>query len=113
MNVVFLTLITSFTATFLMNAIPRTRNPQSVLRLTALHLANEQFAIMESKGAGNFELKSYVDEEDLTTKNYSENVPIKFDISVKSLGGNAYEVEVSWNEREDSVKLERTIRSAD
>ena len=40
LNVVILTLITAFAATILMNAAPRLKNPRSVLRLTAIHLAN-------------------------------------------------------------------------
>lgn len=39
LNVVFLTLITSFAAMILMNAAPRLKNPQAALRLTAIHLA--------------------------------------------------------------------------
>jgi len=62
LNVVFLTLITALAATILMDAAPRIKNPQSVLRLTAIHLANKQFAILESKateGANGFKETSY------------------------------------------------------
>ena len=52
LNVIFLTLITSFAAMILLNAAPRVRNSQSRLRLTALYLADEQFAQLESLAAG-------------------------------------------------------------
>ena len=117
LNVVFLTLITSFAAMILLNAIPRIKNPQSMLRLTAIHLANEQFAMMESSAAqGKFELKYLGKPEDLTTKNFSEDNPIEFTVTPKenSSYGNLHyvTVKVDWtvNEQKDFVKLERTIR---
>ena len=45
LNVVLLTLITSFAAMILMNAAPRLTNPQSVLRLTAIHWLASKSAI--------------------------------------------------------------------
>ncbi|MBQ4403269.1 MAG: hypothetical protein IJL12_08340 [Selenomonadaceae bacterium] len=117
LNVVFLTLITSFAAMILMNAAPRLKNPQAALRLTAIHLANEQFAMMESKAAaGTLDLSCQVKPEDLTTKNFSEGVPINFTVtsSEKSSNGNLHTVavEVAWTVggQDASVKLERTIR---
>ena len=69
LNVVFLTLITSFAAMILMNAAPRIRNPQAMLKLTATHLANEQFTFMEYHAAqGNLTMKNYIADEDLTTE---------------------------------------------
>ena len=61
LSVVILTLITSFAAMILMNAAPRLTKPQSVLRLTAIHLANEQFAMLESLAAsgGRIEFKLF------------------------------------------------------
>ena len=92
LNVVFLTLITAFAATILMNAAPRLKNPQSVLKLTAIHLANEQFAMLESKAAaGELAAGSYdflgVD-EDLTTENYGAGKPIKFEVATKVTADN-------------------------
>ena len=74
LNVVILTLITAFAATILLNAAPRITNPQSVLRLTAIHLANEQFAMLESLAAngelatGNYDFLGK--DADLTTQNF-------------------------------------------
>lgn len=84
LNVVILTLITSFAAMILMTAAPRLKNPQSVLRLTAIHLANEQFAILESKAAnGDLAAGSYDflgEDDDLTTNNFGKNIPVKFKV---------------------------------
>lgn len=116
LNVIFLTLITSFAAMILINAVPRVRNPQAVLRLTAIYLANEQFAMIESKAvAGELDLNYMGKPEDLTTENYSENVPITFKVtSTDKPNGNlhAVTVKVEWtaNGRDSFVELERTIR---
>ena len=114
LNVIFLLLITSVAAMILMNAAPRIKNPQSVLRLTALHVANEQFAMIESKAAeGTLDLKCHV--KDLTTENFSEKVPITFKVtSTDNPNGNLHfvTVKVEWtvNGREEFIEAERTIR---
>ena len=117
LNVVFLTLITSAVAMILMNAAPRFKNSQAVLRLTAIHLANEKFAFMESKAAsGVFDLNCPINSEDLTTENFGKKVPIKFKITPteKSSAGNLHHVnvKVEWNVdgRENYIEVERTIR---
>ena len=117
LNVIFLTLITSFAAIILINAVPRVRNPQSVLKLTAIHLANEQLAMIESLAAEDGELNlNYLGKpEDLTTENFSEKVPITFNVtSTDNPNGNLHDVtvKVEWtiDGREDFIELERTIR---
>ena len=116
LNVIFLTLITSFAAMILINAVPRVRNSQAVLRLTAIHLANEQLAMIESKAAaGELDLNYLGKPEDLTTENFSENIPITFNVtSTDKPNGNlhAVTVKVEWtvNGRDSFVELERTIR---
>ena len=118
LNVVFLTLITSFAAMVLFNAIPRIKNPQSVLRLTAIHLANKQFALMESKAfePGILDLNCLLDDEDLTTENFSEKSPITFTVTPheNSSDGNLHEVtvKVEWeiDGQSSSLEVERTIR---
>ena len=107
LNVVFLTLITSFAAMILLNAVPRAKNPQSTLRLTALYVANEQFAQLESMAAaGELNEGSYSFQgvpEDLTTKNLTATdagAPITFKVTthVTGDGGNLrnVSVKVSW-----------------
>ena len=117
LHVVFLTLITSFAAMILFNAAPRIKNPQSVLRLTALHLANEKFALIESRAAqGILDLDCPLPAEDLTTNNFSEKVSIPFTVTANSkfLAENLYNVtvRVEWkfDKPKNFVELERTIR---
>lgn len=117
LNVVFLTLITSFAAMILMNAAPRIRNPQATLRLTALYLANEQFAMLENKAAngelaaGSYEFLGYKD--DLTTINFSEKIPVKFEIDTTvTENGNLRDAAVTVTIKDDKnfkLEAERTI----
>lgn len=91
LNVVFLTLITAFAATILMNAAPRLENPQSVLRLTAIHLANEEFALLESKAANG---ESLTEENGFqaTSYNLGEGKPIVFDVKADIPDDNPAEI---------------------
>ncbi len=119
LNTVFLTLITAFAATILLNAAPRVKNPQSVLRLTAIHLANEQFALMESRAlAGELEAGNYPfagNDADLTTENAGAGKPVIFDVATRVTdSGNlrGVKVTVSWTFGGDNFMFaeERTIR---
>ena len=84
LNVIFLTLITSVAAMILMNAATRARNPQVMLRLTAIHLTNEQFAALESLAATGDMLSGRKNfqgnDEDLTNYNLGKENPIKFEV---------------------------------
>lgn len=112
LNVVFLTLIISFAAMILINATPRARNPQATLRLTALYLANEQFAELESLSARGEALSSnyHGKAEDLITTNLSDNNPIEFKVTT-NISGNRATVKVSWQVGNDKfeIETERTI----
>lgn len=118
LNVVFLTLITSFAAMILFNAAPRIKNPHSVLRLTAIHLANEKFALIESNAVENgiLDLNCSVNQEHLTTKNLGKGKSTTFTVTAnkKNSNGNTHEVtvKVEWsiNEQQDYIEIERTIR---
>ena len=101
LNVVFLTLITSFAAMILLNAAPRVRNSQSQLRLTALYLANEQFAELESAAV----LKNEAPTNSTNTRNFdgrdytiktevSGAAPYKVTITITIEGRNDFEVKV-------------------
>lgn len=117
LNVVILTLITSFAAMILMNAAPRLTRPQSVLRLTAIHLANEQFAVLESLAvAGELAEGSHDflgEDDDLTTTNAGK--PIKFKVTADVNGGDGLnlrgvKVTVTIEGDEDfELTAERTI----
>ena len=117
LNVIFLTLITSFAAMILFNAAPRIKNPQSVLRLTAVHLANEQFALIESKAAaGNLDLNCKIESEKLTTKNFGEGKPITFSVTPTEISSDenfhVVKVTIQWavDEKDFKFEEERTIR---
>ena len=118
LNVVFLTVITSFAAMILLNAVPRAKNPISTLRLTALYVANEQFAQLESlAAAGELNAAGYsfqgVD-EDLTTENAGAPITFKVTTHVTSGGGNLRKVsvKVSWtfNGKDFELASERMMR---
>ena len=120
LNVIFLTVITSFAAMILLNAATQAKNPQSILQLTALHVANEQFAQLESLAAadeleaGSYPFKGL--DEDLTTENFGEGSPVTFnvDTEVSNGGGNLRKVTVtvSWTvgEKNFEIESERTVR---
>jgi len=114
-NVIFLTLITAFAAMILLNAASRIKNPQSTLRLTALYLANEQLAQLESLATAGSELPTSFQGEpkDLITENLSEENPIEFEVKTEINGDNVCNVKVtvSWiaNGREDFIEVERAI----
>lgn len=113
LNVVFLTLITSFAAMILMNAAPRMKNPQGTLRLTALYLANEQLAELESLAARGEPLSGSYNgkQEDLITENLGRDNPINFTVTTK-ISGNKAVVKVSWQvgDKDFEIETERTIR---
>ncbi|MBR1646679.1 MAG: hypothetical protein IJ685_07860 [Selenomonadaceae bacterium] len=118
LNVVLLTLITSFAAMILLNAVPRAKNPQSTLRLTALYVANEQFAQLESLAtAGELNTGNYSFQgkpEDLTTEN--AGAPIKFTVTTNVTNGSGnlrkVSVKVSWkfNGKDFEIASERMMR---
>ena len=118
-NVIFLLMITAAAATILINAFPRMNSPQAVLRLTAIHLANEQFAILESLAAQGDDLSGKTsfqgNRDDLKSINYVNDAPIEFEVTTTLTGsGNlrGVKVTVSW-EFEDKtydLELERTVR---
>lgn len=118
LSVVFLTLITSFAALILLNAATRAQNPQSTLRLTALHLANEQFAQLESMATidGRLDAGSYSFQglpEDLTTENF-KSAPITFTVKTQVKlpdDGDEYsdDVNYSGNLREVKVTVSWTV----
>lgn len=117
LNVIFLTVITSFAAMILLNAAPRVRNSHSTLRLTAIHLANEQFAHLESRAASGMSIGgSYGflgDKTDLTSENFSAGAPTVFTVEAHVSGSNPHKatVTVSWQvgEKIFSLEAERTI----
>ncbi|MBO4780527.1 MAG: type II secretion system protein [Selenomonadaceae bacterium] len=105
LNVIILMLITSFAAVILMNAAPRIKNSQSVLRLTAIHLANEQFAMLESLAANG---ESLTEQKNFkaTTYNLGKNNPIVFEV-------NADVPDTSTVSKITSLKVKVTVTIVD
>ena len=115
LNVIFLTLITAFAAQILLNAVPRVRNPEATLRMTAIYLANEQFAMLESRAANGTLSGSYSflgKDDDLTSYNLDEENPVEFKVNT-SVNGTPPKatVKITWQvgEKNFELKLERTI----
>lgn len=116
LNVVFLTLITSFAAMILLNAAPRVRNSQSQLRLTALYLAEEQFAYLESdaaEGKAPTSSENFLGKpDDLITKNFGgKDYEVEFKVKTEVSGAAPYKVTVtvSWSDDNFKVKVQRMI----
>ena len=100
-----MTLITSFVAAMLLNGISKLQNNSATLQITAQHLANEQFALIES--GENFQ----IDSADLKTYNMDENFPIEFDVQtdIKNYSENILKavVKVSWSVGEKNFAIEQ------
>ena len=118
LNVVFLTLITSFAAMILLNAAPRVRNPQSTMRLIALNLANEQLAQLEANAAAGESIGggSFLgSNSDLTNDSFrSEDSPTVFTVETTISGSGTLrdaKVKVKWQfgGKNFEVEAERTI----
>ena len=120
MSVIFLLMITSFAALIFMNGTKKIVNQNSALRIISLHLAEEQFAEIESRAAKgealqNFsflgnpdDLKNYYDSRD---ENNSEVKPIIFDVTTSVKSDSRVEVKVEWtlDGKNYSIALEKLI----
>ena len=129
LNVIFLTLIVSFTALIFLNGAARINNSGAELRIVALNLANEQFAEIESLAAqgklyaGNINFLG--DKEDLKNFGFYKDAdlqtktPVIFSVTstVKNFSGyeNLFNVEikVAWNfaGKDFDIKLEKIVRA--
>lgn len=116
MSVVFLTLVVSFAAIIFLNVATRVKNSYAGLKLTALSLADEQFAELESlAAAGKLTTgkKNFLGvPEDLITYNGHENFSVEFDtetdVEIDSARENFFvvTVKVKWNFREKNYEIE-------
>lgn len=108
LSAIFLTLIVSIMAMILFNANVKVQQRNSTLYLTAINLANEQFAILES--GANIEIP---EEDKISYNGVKENSePIKFRVS-KSISGSEVTVKVEWEVKGKTETFEstKTIRS--
>ncbi len=104
LSAVFLTIIVAIMAQILLNANAKVQQRNSTLYLTAINLANEQFAILESGANIN------IPDEDLKSYNgVKENSePVKFKVFPIPEDGNKYTVKVEWTVNGKTETLEST-----
>ncbi len=113
LSAVFLTLIVSFVAMMTLQSMTRPKNFDASLRLQAINLANEQFALIESGSTKNIpdeDLKSYglYRETELSTK-----TPIEFKVTTNiSDEGNLKKakVTVTWEGNPYPLEFEKIVR---
>ena len=119
LSVIFLTLIVSLGAQILLNANVKVQQRNSTLYLTAINLANEQFAEIEGQNlpAGSYNFLG--DEKDLESRNgvREDSEPIKFNVETSVSGETLREVTVTvkWSvgDKENSIVSQKIIRAAD
>ena len=122
LSAVFLTLILSFVAAMTLQTLTQSKNSDAALRLHAINLANEQFAMIESLAAqGDLTAGQYNflgDADDLKSygliKKSAEKIPVEFEVKTKVSGeGNLRKVEilVAWKNFE--MNFEKTVRIGD
>ena len=103
LSAIFLTLIVSIMAMILFNANAKVQQRNSTLYLTAINLANEQFAILES--GANIEIPA---EDKISYNGVKENSqPIIFRVS-KNINGSAVTVKVEWEVNGETKTFEST-----
>lgn len=111
LSAVFLTLILSFVAMMTLQTMTRTKNSDTALRLQAINLANEQFAIIESGSNENIpaeDLKSY---GLYRTKDLETKTPIEFKVTSNISGeGPLKEVTVTVTWENNHLEFEKIIR---
>ncbi|MBQ7705002.1 MAG: hypothetical protein IJT73_06225 [Selenomonadaceae bacterium] len=102
LSAIFLTLIVSFIALITLNAKYKVQQRNSTLYLTAINLANEQFAFIEGD-AGD------IPTEDKKSYNgmSESSEPIEFKIST-SRNGNRFTVKVEWTVNGETETFEST-----
>lgn len=116
LQVVFLAMITSIVAMIFLNGVMQTKNRNATLRLTAIHLANEQIAELESRAALGILPVGSVSwlgvDDDLTTYNSGAKEPVKFDVktNVANFSDSAalkkVTVKVEWKIGEEKFQIE-------
>ncbi len=126
-QVIFLTLMVSFAGMMILNGMKKVENHDATLRIIALHLAEEQFAELESladdgklsAGSYNFlgvqdDLKNYFNSDE---KKINSQIPVNFDVKtqVENFSGNLFKakIKVEWNfEEKKFVEFQKIIRNA-
>lgn len=111
LSAIFLTLIVAITAQILLHANSKVQQRNSTLYFTAINLANEQFAVMESIAdlEGVIDTSCHVSEAERKSLNsMSETAtPIEFKIST-SAAGSIVTVKVEWIVNGETKFIEST-----
>ena len=106
LSAIFLTLIVSLMATMLLTTNVKIQQRNSTFYLTAINLANEQFALLESNSGLE------IPEEDKISYNgvKEDSQPVKFRIS-KNFNGSEVTVKVEWevNGKTETFESTKTI----
>ena len=108
LSAVFLTLIVSFMAALTFQAVTFTQKEETSLELTAINLADEQFAMIESLAAQNklSEVKNFNGKSDLL-----ENFEIETEINDGGENLREVTVTVTWkNEERKFTKFVRIVQ---
>lgn len=111
LSAIFLTLIVAITAQIFLHANSKVQQRNSTLYFTAINLANEQFAVMESIAdlEGVIDTSCHVSEAERKSLNgMSETAtPIEFKIST-SAAGSIVTVKVEWIVNGETKFIEST-----
>lgn len=116
-SVIFLTLIVSIGAQILLNANVKVQQRNSTLYLTAVNLANEQFAEIEGQNlpAGNYNFLGNSDDLESYNGVKEDSEPVKFDVETSVSGETLREVSVTvkWTVggKENSIVSQKIIRA--
>lgn len=104
LSAIFLTLIVSIMAMILLNSNSKVQQRNSTLYLTAINLANEQFALLES--SSNVEISA----EDLKSFNgvSEDSSPVEFKIFTTPINESTYTVKVEWTVNGKTKNIEST-----
>ena len=125
LSAIFLTVIVSFVAAMTLQTLSHSQNADAALRLHAINLANEQFAMIESLAAQNKLNSSSYDflgnEDDLKSyglfKESDNQTPIEFEVkaTVSNVSDEEnlrrVEVVVTWKNFE--IDFEKIVRIGD
>jgi hypothetical protein len=111
LSAIFLTLIVAIMAQILLHANSKVQQRNSTLYYTAINLANEQFAVIESIAAetGVIDTSCHIPADELKSYNgvSEDSVPIEFKIYTSATGSKVT-VKVEWTVKGETEKLEST-----
>lgn len=114
LSAVFLTLIVSFVAMMTLQAMTRAKNSDAALRLQAINLANEQFALIESGSNIDIPIEDLENYGLYRTADVKTKTPVEFKITTNISGeGNLKKAKVivTWTGNENlPLEFEKIVR---